>query len=171
LVQSIERFAGAVIIVTHDEMILKRVAKKLLVFQHGNVELFHGGYDDFLRRIGWEDKADLKVKPEQPKASSKSKKELRQLRGQILNEKSKILKPLKRKIEILEETICKLEEEVETVTFELQNANESRDADQIAKLSKRLHDLNKRISSDFTELEKVVRLYDEKNSYFEELLK
>jgi len=170
LVESIERFAGAVIIVTHDEMILRRVAKKLLVFQHGNVELFHGGYDDFLRRIGWEDEADLKVKAEQPKVSSKSKKELRQQRGRIMNEKSKVLKPLQKKIETLEETICRLEEELDIVTSELQKANENKDAASIATLSKRLHDIQRRIEGSFNELEKTVRIHTDKNSYFEQLL-
>jgi len=172
LVESINRFDGAVIIVTHDEMILKRVAKKLLVFQHGNVELFHGGYDDFLRRIGWEDEADLKKATPalSKKETSLSKKELRQQRGQIMNEKSKVLKPLTKKIETLEEAICKLEEELETVISGLQKANENQDGNEIVTLSKRLHDVQKQIDKSFAELEKTVRLHGEKNAHFEKLL-
>jgi len=172
LVESINRFDGAVIIVTHDEMILKRVAKKLLVFQHGNVELFHGGYDDFLRRIGWEDEADLKKATPalSKKETSLSKKELRQQRGQIMNEKSKVLKPLTKKIETLEEAICKLEEELETVISGLQKANENQDGNEIVTLSKRLHDVQKQIDKFFAELEKTVRLHGEKSAHFEKLL-
>ena len=172
LVESINRFDGAVIIVTHDEMILKRVAKKLLVFQHGNVELFHGGYDDFLRRIGWEDEADLKKATPalSKKETSLSKKELRQQRGQIMNEKSKVLKPLTKKIETLEEAICKLEEELETVISGLQKANENQDGNEIVTLSKRLHDVQKQIDKSYAELEKTVRLHGEKNAHFEKLL-
>lgn len=168
LVQSIERFEGAVIIVTHDEMILKRVAKKLLVFQHDNVELFHGGYDDFLRRVGWEDEIQPKI--DQPKTLSKSKKELRQQRGQILNEKSRVLKPFKMKIETLEEDICKFEEELKVVTDELQKASEIQNAGEIVRSSKLMNELQKSIDGAFVELEKVVRIHHEKNSYFEELL-
>lgn len=170
LVESIERFDGAVIIVTHDEMILRRVAKKLLVFQHGNVDLFHGGYDDFLRRIGWEDEADLKKKAAQPKVSARSKKELRQIRGQIMNEKSKTLKPLVEKIDALEEKICNLEEELDKVTADLQSANENQDAGAIVALSKQMHDLQKKIDLSFAELEKTVRVHAEKSAHFEELL-
>lgn len=173
LVESIERFDGAVIIVTHDEMILRRVAKKLLVFQHGNVDLFHGGYDDFLSRVGWEDEADLKKGTfplSKRETSPLSKKELRQQRGQIMNEKSKVIKPLTKKIETLEEAICKLEEELETVTSELQKANENQDAGAIATLSKRLHDVQKQIDKSFAELEKTVRLHGEKTAHFDELL-
>lgn len=170
LVESVERFNGTVIIVTHDEMILRRVAKKLLVFQHGNVKLFHGGYDDFLSRIGWEDEADLKTKPIEPKPPSKSKKELRKIRGQIINEKSKTLKPLVKKIEHLEETICKLEEELEEVTSLLQKANEKKDAGEIVTLSKRMHDVQTHIDRSFTELEKTVRSHSKKSAHFDELL-
>jgi ATP-binding cassette subfamily F protein 3 len=170
LVDAIERFAGAVIIVTHDEMILRRVAKKLLVFQHGSVDLFHGGYDDFLRRVGWEEEADLKKKETQPKASVKSKKEIRQLRGQIMNEKSKVLKPLVEKIDALEEKICRMEEELDKVTAELQKANENQDAGSIAVLSKQMHDLKKKIDSSFAELEKTVRIHAGKSAHYEDLL-
>ena len=173
LVESIERFDGAVIIVTHDEMILKRVPTKLLVFQHGNVELFHGGYDDFLRRIGWEDEAELKKGTfplSKRETSPLSKKELRQQRGRLMNEKSKVLKPLAKKIEDLEEGICKMEEEQERVTSELQSATENRDAAAIASLSKRMHDVQKQIEKSFAELEKSVRLHGEKSAHFDKLL-
>jgi ATP-binding cassette subfamily F protein 3 len=87
-----------------------------------------------------------------------------------MNEKSKVLTPLREKIEVLEEKICKLEEELETITAELQKANENQDGGAIATLSKRLHDVQKHIEASFNELEKTVRIHNEKNSHFEELL-
>ena len=87
-----------------------------------------------------------------------------------MNDKSKALKPLKAKIETLEEAICKLEEELDQVTSGLQTANENQDAGEIVKLSKHLHNLQRRIPDLFEELEKTVGIYNEKNSYFEELL-
>ncbi|MBI5299670.1 MAG: ABC-F family ATP-binding cassette domain-containing protein [Deltaproteobacteria bacterium] len=55
LVEAIENFEGAVVIVTHSEMILRAVATRLVLFQHGNAEVFNGGYDDFLEKVGWEE--------------------------------------------------------------------------------------------------------------------
>ena len=53
LIESIQDFPGAVVIVTHSEMILKAVATKLIVFHQGKAELFNGTYEEFLEKIGW----------------------------------------------------------------------------------------------------------------------
>lgn len=55
LTDAIEDFEGAVVIVTHSEMILRAMATRLVLFQHGNAEVFNGTYDDFLKKIGWEE--------------------------------------------------------------------------------------------------------------------
>ncbi len=55
LVEAIDVFDGAVMIVTHSEMILSAMATRLIVFDGGNVNLFEGTYEDFLERVGWAD--------------------------------------------------------------------------------------------------------------------
>ncbi len=57
LVESIQNFEGAVVIITHSEMILREVATKLIVFQHGAVDIFNGTYDEFLEKVGWDEEA------------------------------------------------------------------------------------------------------------------
>jgi ATP-binding cassette subfamily F protein 3 len=54
LVEAIDEFPGAVVIVTHSEEILRRVANRLIVFDRGKVLPFEGDYNEFLRRVGWE---------------------------------------------------------------------------------------------------------------------
>lgn len=55
LVDAIESYQGAVVMVTHSEMILERLANRLIVFDRGKVELFEGSYEDFLRERGWQE--------------------------------------------------------------------------------------------------------------------
>ncbi|HMO16469.1 MAG TPA: ATP-binding cassette domain-containing protein [Oligoflexia bacterium] len=59
LVEAIEQFSGAVLIVTHSEMLLHRIANKLIVFDRGTVKIFDGTYQDFLDRVGWEEEDQL----------------------------------------------------------------------------------------------------------------
>ena len=70
-------YAGALVIVTHSELILKTLAKNLIIFHQGRAEYFHGGYDDFLEKVGWEGEpvAEKKVK------AKINKKEARKLRA------------------------------------------------------------------------------------------
>ncbi len=58
LLDAIEAFPGAVIIVTHSEMIIERLANRLVVFDRGSVSVFEGGYSDFLRLRGWADELE-----------------------------------------------------------------------------------------------------------------
>tara|TARA_A100001015_G_C15024662_1_gene729814 strand:+ start:603 stop:2093 length:1491 start_codon:yes stop_codon:yes gene_type:complete len=55
LLQAIKSFEGSVLMVTHDEHFLKEVANKLIVFDDDRTFLFEGGYDDFLKKVGWSD--------------------------------------------------------------------------------------------------------------------
>lgn len=56
LIGAIEEFQGAVIIVTHSELILKRMAlNKIILCHHARQELHLGTYEDFLQTNGWHD--------------------------------------------------------------------------------------------------------------------
>ena len=75
LTEQLDEYEGAVVIVTHSEMILRDIATKLIVFDGGKVWQFLGGYDDFLERVGWEDEPRSKKKEakEQEKQKGKGK--------------------------------------------------------------------------------------------------
>lgn len=57
LIDALEDFEGAVIIVTHSELILSRLAlDKIIVCHQGQQEIFLGGYETFLEKDGWNDR-------------------------------------------------------------------------------------------------------------------
>jgi len=54
LIDAIEDFQGAIIMVTHSELILKRmVLDKIVICHEGKQELFLGTYEEFLEKNGW----------------------------------------------------------------------------------------------------------------------
>ncbi len=54
LIDAIEDFQGAVIMVTHSELILKRmILDKIIVCHEGKQELHLGTYEEFLEKHGW----------------------------------------------------------------------------------------------------------------------
>ncbi|MCE3255702.1 MAG: ATP-binding protein of an transporter complex [Rickettsiaceae bacterium] len=55
LKEAIKSFEGAVLMVTHSEYFLKEIANKLIVFDNDKISVFEGGYEDFLRKVGWSD--------------------------------------------------------------------------------------------------------------------
>jgi len=55
LIEAIDDFDGSVIMVTHNEMHLRSVATKLIVFDNDRISIYPGTYDDFLYDVGWAD--------------------------------------------------------------------------------------------------------------------
>lgn len=55
LIEAIDGFDGSVIMVTHNEMHLRNVATKLIIFDNNEIKIFDGSYDDFLSDVGWSD--------------------------------------------------------------------------------------------------------------------
>ncbi len=177
LIESIQSFEGAVVIVTHSEMILREVATRLVVFQHGNIETFNGSYDEFLEKVGWEEEgkpADsvqkampiLVPEAEEPR-KNENKKEARKKRSQIIAEKSRILTPLKEEMTSLEDEIRTLEAELASANEKLIEASKIKAIDQFITLSKSIKDLQKLIDRKFERLEIVTKNYDEKNQSYE----
>ena len=55
LIEAIDNFDGSVVMVTHNEMHIRSVATKLIVFDNGSVMVYSGTYDEFLADVGWSD--------------------------------------------------------------------------------------------------------------------
>jgi ATP-binding cassette subfamily F protein 3 len=179
LIDAIEEFEGAVVIVTHSEMILKDMATKLVVFQGGGVEVFEGTYEEFLDRIGWEDEAvdkPMKTLPtEKPTAGitlkfNPNKKEARKKRSEIIAERSRVLTPLKQEMTTLETTLADLEANLANVSQELMEASQQNRVEAYVTLSKTLKDLQKKIDESYARLEVVMTKHEEKSKKYETIL-
>ncbi|MDR0423381.1 MAG: ATP-binding cassette domain-containing protein [Rickettsiales bacterium] len=55
LMDAINNFQGASIIVSHHEYLLNNIANKLIVFDSNKCFFFEGNYQDFLKKIGWKE--------------------------------------------------------------------------------------------------------------------
>jgi ATP-binding cassette subfamily F protein 3 len=77
LIDELNDYPGALVIVTHSELILRSLAKNLIIFHKGRAEYFHGGYDEFLSKVGWEGQPTIEKKEK----NKINKKEARRLRA------------------------------------------------------------------------------------------
>lgn len=180
LVEAIDDFGGAVIIVTHSEMILHTLATRLIVFDDGKVTLFEGTYQDFLDRVGWKGETEpgrLKIAPaivgtvtDGTTTNGTSRKELRRIRGKLINERSRTLGVLQTKIDGIEKEIMRLEETTDINNKDLLEASQISDGEAIKNLSKTVHDSRSMIESLFSELELLHNELEIKTKEFEERL-
>jgi ATP-binding cassette subfamily F protein 3 len=171
LIEAIDDFDGAVLIVTHSEMILKAIATRLVIFDAGSVSLFEGGYTDFLERIGWADEQamaapDLETNREETQKIP-TRKDLRKLRAQIIGDKSKALNPLKKQITELEREITELESGIDRDNKALIEASKNGEGKMIESLSLSVYNARNRIEGLFEELDVATGEYERKSEVFE----
>lgn len=173
LLEAIDEFDGSVVIVTHSDMILHALARRLIVFDNGSVKIFEGTYQDFLDRCGWKDEAASEVcsRPDPGNGSSNiSRKEMRRMKAELISSRSRALVPLQAKISEVEDAIMLLEEKHARETQELLDASVRGDGERIRRLSKSIHEFQARIEELFSELETVTGEFDRRSREFEERL-
>ncbi|MBI4237033.1 MAG: ATP-binding cassette domain-containing protein [Deltaproteobacteria bacterium] len=184
LVESMHAFPGAILIVTHNEMILHALATKLIVFHQGGADYFDGTYAEFLDKIGWEEEAgenarrvakawatNAEATPLPTTAAPEStKKERRRQRSVIVAEQSRVLAPLKQEIAALEQQITQRETEIAAANQALIDASQSKDVAAFVALSKTLKTAQQAIDAHFARLETVTQQYEAKQQHYTALL-
>lgn len=114
LIDALEVFEGAVVIVTHSELILNRLnLDKIIICRADGQQLHHGDYASFLEKDGWHDgdpTSQKKVAPE---------RDDRRQRAERVQERARELKPIEQKITKLETELTKLETEQSAAYEEL----------------------------------------------------
>ncbi|GAB4188253.1 MAG: ABC-F family ATP-binding cassette domain-containing protein [Simkaniaceae bacterium] len=147
LIDALEEFQGAIFLVTHSELILKRLSFDALIVCHLNQQkVFFGGYEEFLEKEGWEEETERKNK--------KTKRQKIQGKKDIEEVKS-----LKRKVRSLEKNITVLEKQLENLQYDLAAASKQGNGEKIPKLSSQTKETE----------EKLQELYEELFSYQDKL--
>lgn len=158
LIEALKDYPGAVVIVTHSELILRELATRLVVFQRGGPTLVEGSYDYFLEKTGWEEEEDreltgTKTSPAAADTAVKFTRENRKERSRLIGERSSRVFPLNKEMEGVEETICKLEETLKTMNDELARTSQDMAADQLLSHTREIAFIQKEIDSHFERME------------------
>jgi len=165
MLAAINNFNGAVIIVTHNEMFLHTIATRLIVFQDKGLEVFEGGYQDFLDKAGWQEEDSI-VRTVQGDAEKDggsnrpTKKEIKRIRSHFLSQRAKDLNPLKERIKETEKQIEYQERKLEELSHAMQAATEAKNSTTIENLSKSIFTCQSAIDRLFDELETVTETFE-----------
>ncbi|MBF8253493.1 MAG: ABC transporter ATP-binding protein, partial [Deltaproteobacteria bacterium] len=151
LIESLQSFPGALLIVTHNEGILRALATRLIVFHRGRVDVLDTGYDEFLEKLGWEDEG---YGNGNGKGNGAQKKPTSRNNYNEKKEREKAQRREKAKIEKLEAEIIKsenaLKKYIDQVVIEANRQNLAQ-----------MNDLSMKISQVKQEIEDLYREYAE----------
>jgi ATP-binding cassette subfamily F protein 3 len=185
LLEAINEFEGAVIIVTHNEEYLNNFAERLIIFDEDKITIFNDTYQEFLDKIGWSDERDISVKTKtkieqknknsvdkntKDQKNTKNTKNTKKQKAEIIQNKAKILKPINDKIAELEKNITNLETEIENINQSLIKASIENLAENIKNFSQKLNQTKKILNQNYEELEIFYLKQEEETAKFQKML-
>ena len=144
LIESLQVYQGGVVLVTHSEDLLKKIATKLIIFHKNKVEYFNGNYDDFLEKIGWEDGFDKKKKKKSAKQDYQDSKK-----------RDKAIRKAKKQMDALEKEITDLEAQIQIHENDIEKASQKQDLQALIDIPKMVKTKKERIEEIFKEMEKL----------------
>ncbi len=145
LVEAVEDYPGALLMVTHDEQMLHALATRLVVFDGVRAFVFEGSYAEFLEKIGWENEKESApsrhvagVAQEDVAISADRSKEARKQRAEYVAERSRALRPAESRVFKAEKDLELVAKRISQLELELVQASERADAAKIVQLAKDL---------------------------------
>lgn len=157
-IDAINAFAGTVVLVTHVESVLRETCNRLVIFDEGKVRVFEGNYDDFLRRHGWSSELEERSRAANKKRGNR--KDQRRERAQLIQERSRLLKPLRNEMERNDNFIDALGKKSKQTETQLIDASQQGKTNEIASLSVQLKNLQDSIEKAFQKLEEATDEHD-----------
>ncbi len=154
LIESIKTYDGALIMVTHSELLLRELATRLIVFQGESPHLIEDGYDYFLEKEGWGDETEMSSSGG-GKSNQSNNNNNRKQRAPSPGEKAKELNIYERKVSTIENKICKYEAEIKLLEREIAEASQVSNIGKITASSKKLGEVKKQIEIAFEDLEQA----------------
>ncbi len=170
LLAALDNFDGAVVMVTHNEMILQALAQRLVVFQGGKVFIYEGDYPRFLEKIGWEEERKegfFSPRETTTRRPAHPKKLLRRLRSELIAEKAASLRPIEERLRGLEQALERRDREMQQIKEAIIEASREGRGWLVAELSKKWHTLQKEGDSWWEEMEALLQEYEAKKALFE----
>lgn len=153
LIDELNNFPGAVVIVCHDMDILKRVCKKFIVFHEDNAFEFLGDFDDYYNKYII-NSSNNEYAAEEKKESISTNQNQRMMSKEF----KAAFRKVEREINKTEELIYKLESQIEEKEKSLSELDSS-NQEAINQGSQEWQNLKNQLEDNFSKLEK---LYEEK---------
>lgn len=108
LEDSLERYEGTLIAVSHDRYFINRIAQTLWIVENGKIRVFKGNYDDYLQSIKEENAPSVKQEINKTQANKERQKE-KQNKEQEKQKRARV-RNLEKEIQETEEDIQSIEE-------------------------------------------------------------
>lgn len=167
LQRALAEYPGSYCIVSHNRQFLDPIVNKVLEFRLGHApRLFHGNVSQYLETVELEERGDKKDASNPSSSKDRdistttlvqpaNRRELRRARALERERRSKILQPLQKQLEKIEEDIETKDSRKSEITAELENPQNMSDNQKLMELTMEYQQLERETDALFTRWEEV----------------
>ena len=138
---ALERFTGALVVVSHDRYFIDRVAENIILVEDGHAEVYAGNYSDLVERMKVGAAVPKPIPLTRPRSSLGATLSPQAARGDEKKKRDKRNKKIDEEIASLEERIASAERERERNDLLLCNEDIYRDGERMKKIQAQNADL------------------------------
>ena len=153
LQQALSEYPGSYCIVSHNRSFLDPIVTKVLEFVPGEKpRVYLGNVSDYLEKVE-RDQALAASSPSSGAAepgAGLDRKARRRMEAEIRQKKTRLLRPLQEKLELLEEEIACLETEKTEITTQLERPEVAADTEAVMELTSRFQQTDRQLETCFT---------------------
>jgi ATP-binding cassette subfamily F protein 3 len=136
LTDALEAYGGTLCFITHDRTLIRQIANKIIAIDRGNLEIYNGGYDDYLLWKEAQGEAgpaafNLKETAEKDQSKTRSVKQRKQLEGELRSRYYQDSASVRKRIGEIEEELSKLEAEFKEVERLFGDVEHYKDGEQV----------------------------------------
>jgi ATP-binding cassette subfamily F protein 3 len=151
LIESLKTYEGGIVIVTHNEHILRDLATKLIVFDGNTAQVIPGDYDYFLSTVGWGDDDASQMSSRKKEKDNKSKGA-----APAGNVNATKLKSNAKEIANIEKEIGVLEKRLEVANEKMVQASQNQDRVGISSSGKEIAELENQITKAYEKFQQLL---------------
>ena len=137
LSDALSTYQGTICFITHDRTLIREVANKIIEIKNGELNVFNGGYDDFLYKqdeSNHRDTETLKILKENSKQSNlvrTSTRQRRSIEGSLRNSHYREMLPVKQRITVVEAEVARISTRLKKIEAMLADPEHYRDSDRV----------------------------------------
>ena len=156
LQQALSEYPGSYCIVSHNRSFLDPIVTKVLEFVPGEKpRVYLGNVSDYLekeeRNQALAAAAALPPSGAAEPGAGLDRKARRRMEAEIRQKKTRLLRPLQEKLELLEEEIARLETEKTEITSQLERPDVAADTEAVMELTSRFQQTDRQLETCFTQ--------------------
>lgn len=156
LQKALSEYPGSYCIVSHNRSFLDPIVTKVLEFVPGEKpRVYLGNVSDYLEKVERE-QALAAAATSPPSGAAEpgaglDRKARRRMEAEIRQKKTRLLRPLQEKLELLEEEIARLETEKTEITSQLERPEVAADTEAVMELTSRFQQTDRQLETCFTQ--------------------